>query len=341
LGYYVSFGDPSIFTCGRTVANAVLPKQPVLDHLGIELPYPMRGFFRRLHADQAKPHRAEAFRRACLRNSIDPDVRKPGPAHHGGHIERLIGTMVGKMRVLPGATGSNTSARDGYDAEKDAAMTLSEFEEWLVLQIIDYHHTPHTALDELCPQQAWDQAVLDHGPLLPISLDAEKLFLQFLPTMERTVQSRGVQIDFRFYWHPKLANRIGQKITVSYDRRTVRHVYIELEDEEFITLDVIGRYPDVCWEDWEAERQRTRKAGKEFQSETGRAVTARAITSGYQIIHNSRVRTRETRAQLKRQEREGMAIIDLRRKVPSREEPKPQWLAPSEISNDNWLKDLS
>ena len=163
LGYYVSFGDPSIFRCGRAVASALLPKEPILAHLGVDVSYPMYGLFRRLHADQAKPHRSEAFRRACVRNGIDPDVRKPGPAHLGGHIERLIGTMVGKLRLLPGATGSNVLARDGHDAEAEAAMTLAEFERWLLCQIAIYHYTPHSALGGLCPAQMWEREAARHG----------------------------------------------------------------------------------------------------------------------------------------------------------------------------------
>src|SRR3546814_9561979 len=95
LGYYVSFGDPSIFRCGRAVASAVLPKEPALAHLGVDVSYPMHGLFRRLHADQAKPHRSEAFRRACVRNGIGPDVRRPGPAHlrseeHTSELQSLM-----------------------------------------------------------------------------------------------------------------------------------------------------------------------------------------------------------------------------------------------------------
>src|SRR3546814_9438645 len=54
LGYYVSFGDPSIFRCGRAVASAVLPKEPALAHLGVDVSYPMHGLFRRLHAEDRK-----------------------------------------------------------------------------------------------------------------------------------------------------------------------------------------------------------------------------------------------------------------------------------------------
>src|SRR3546814_3283925 len=77
-------------------------------------------------------------------------------------IERLIGTMIGKLRLLPGATGSNVAARDGYDAEADAAMTLVEFERWLLCQIAIYHHAPHSALGGLCPAQMWERRSEEH-----------------------------------------------------------------------------------------------------------------------------------------------------------------------------------
>ena len=93
LGFYVSFGDPSIFRCGRAIANAILPKHSLLQALQLDVDYPMHGLFKRLHADHAAAHRAQSFRSACLSHGIDPDVRPRGPAHFGGHIERLIGTM--------------------------------------------------------------------------------------------------------------------------------------------------------------------------------------------------------------------------------------------------------
>lgn len=102
LGFYVSFGAPSIFRCGRAIANALLPKQPLLDSLGLDVDYPMHGFFKRLHADHAGSHRAEVFRSACQTYGIDPDVRPRGPAHYGTHIERLIGTMTEKCGFCRG-----------------------------------------------------------------------------------------------------------------------------------------------------------------------------------------------------------------------------------------------
>src|SRR3546814_2903757 len=97
--------------------------------------------------------------------------------------------MIGKLRLLPGATGSNVAARDGYDAEADAAMTLVEFERWLLCQIAIYHHAPHSALGGLCPAQMWEREAAKHSPLLPVSVDAGELFRQFLPSKSLTVRS--------------------------------------------------------------------------------------------------------------------------------------------------------
>ncbi|MBX9642971.1 MAG: Mu transposase C-terminal domain-containing protein [Novosphingobium sp.] len=336
IGYYVSFGDPSIFRCGRAVASALLPKEPVLKHLGVDVSYPMYGLFRRLHADQAKPHRSEAFRRACVRNGIDPDVRKPGPAHLGGHIERLIGTMVGKLRLLPGATGSNVSARDGYDAQGEAAMTLAEFERWLLCQIAVYHHTQHSALGGLCPAQMWQREAVRHVPLLPVSVDPDELFRQFLPAKTLTVHSKGVQIKHRHYWHQALGRRLGQKIEVSWDERTIQHVYVEL-DGGFVEMPVIGQYPDVWEADWEAARAKVRALGRAYQVDGGRTATARAIAAANQEVHQARARTKEARRRAKRREGEGTTIADLR--APQRpEKPRIQWKPVADLGEDDWLK---
>ena len=336
LGYYVSFGDPSIFRCGRAVATAILPKEPLLRHLGVEIAYPMHGLFKRLHADQAKPHRAIAFRTACVRNGIDPDVRKPGPAYMGGHIERLIGTMVGKLRLLPGATGSNATQRDGYDAGEAAAMTLPEFERWLLYQIAIYHNHPHAGLGDMCPAQAWEIAAREHGPLVPCSLDPERLFRQFLPSRGLTAQSKGVQIKYRHYWHKEIGRRIGQKVEVSWDERTIQHVFAEI-DGEYVRMPVTGYYPDVCEADWEAERARVRALGNAFQADGARAATARAIAAASRGVRDARAKTKEVRRRTMRLEGEGVTLADLRRPQKP-EKPCITWVAATNLGDDDWLK---
>ncbi|MFX4393003.1 Mu transposase C-terminal domain-containing protein, partial [Acinetobacter baumannii] len=71
-------------------------------------------------------------------------------------------------------------------------------------------------------------AVSGHLPLLPACPDVQHLTRQFLPVRQRTVQAYGVQILHRRYWHPVLAPRIGQQITVHHDERTLQEVYAEI-----------------------------------------------------------------------------------------------------------------
>ena len=215
-------------------------------------------------------------------------------------------------------------------------MTLAEFERWLLCQIAVYHHTPHSALGGLCPAQMWEQEAARHGPLLPVSVESEQLFRQFLPSKSLTVHSKGIQIKHRHYWHRELTARIGQKVEVSWDERTIQHVYAEL-DGSFVKMPVIGQYPDVWEADWEAARAGVRALGRAYQADGGRAATARAISAANQETHQARALTKEARRRAKRREGEGTTLADLR--APERPEKPPiLWKPVAELGEDNWLK---
>lgn len=57
--------------------------------------------------------------------------RPPGEPHFGGHIERIIGTQMGALRLLPGTTFSNVEERDKYDSRRHSALTLRELERYI------------------------------------------------------------------------------------------------------------------------------------------------------------------------------------------------------------------
>lgn len=331
LGFYFTFGDPSIYRCGQAVVNAILPKQAMLMELDLDVDYPMHGTVARLHADQAKPHRSTAFRSACLSVGMDPDVREPGPAHHGGHIERLIGTFVGKLRLLPGATGSNVTQRDGYDPFAAAVMTLPEFERWMILQIAAYHNTPHDGLDGISPAHAWAKATRGKNVLLPVGLDQDRLRKRFLPMAEVQVHSFGVVVKTRKYHHPKLAKMIGLKVNVRIDERNLNEVYMEWE-EDFLTLSSTRIYPDVTEQEWEAARARRRKEEGAFQTRGAQQATAQYVHDARQETLKARKLTREVRNSRKRME-EG-------RKLQASEEPSVErtdiWVDLKDLGESGW-----
>ena len=104
----------------------------------------------RLHLDNAKEFRSEALRRGCEQYGIAIDYRPVRTPHYGGHIERLIGTMMGKVHLLPGTTFSDVRAKGDWDPQKTAAMTIEELERWLGHAITGvYHQTVHRPWERL------------------------------------------------------------------------------------------------------------------------------------------------------------------------------------------------
>lgn len=338
LGFFVSFGDPSIARCGRAVINAMLPKDPLLAGMDPRPDYPIHGFFKKLHADFASAHRAESFRAACHAYGIDPDVRVRGPSHLGGHIERLIGTMLGKMLHLPGATGGDVTKRDGYDPAETSALTLAEFEHWLIREICRYHLSPHEGLGKIAPIQMWQDGLVRHGGLIPPGLDLEQMSWRFLPWQQRTVTARGIQLDHRHYWHPKLASRIGLQIMVHIDDRTIQSVYPEI-DGTLVAAPVVGSFPDVTKIEWDAAAAALRKRGHDYQRDSGQAAIARLVQANREEVAQARIRTREQRRSRKRLEQEGVSHGAALQGAGEPGEAK--WVPVAELGEVDWLKPVS
>ena len=98
---------------------------------GIGTDWPARGIPKAIYVDNGAEFHARAFERACSEYQIELSHRPPGTPRYGGHIERLIGTMMGAIHLLPGSHFSNIFERGDLDAEAEAVMTLHELEIWL------------------------------------------------------------------------------------------------------------------------------------------------------------------------------------------------------------------
>jgi len=65
--------------------------------------------------------------------------------HYGGHIERLIGTIVGELHLLPGTSFGNPIKHGSYDAKN--IPPLREHECYLGWEIAGgYHERIHSSL---------------------------------------------------------------------------------------------------------------------------------------------------------------------------------------------------
>lgn len=65
--------------------------------------------------------------------------------HAGGHIERLIGTILGRVHRLCGTTGRNAQDKGACPAESESVLTMAELTRWLAIQVCEQYHWRHFA----------------------------------------------------------------------------------------------------------------------------------------------------------------------------------------------------
>lgn len=216
VGLHVSFDNPSFKSVGACIAQAICTKSAYLKSLGVEGEWPVWGLMSSIHVDNGKDFRSKGLIRACENYCIDLQWRPVGLPEYGGHIERLMGTVAKELAKIPGKTFANTRDRKGYDPESEAVMTLREFEQYFVDYLVNvYHKRLHTQLN-VPPLTQWQRGIegFDETPgrgMPPLPADPERLRIDFLPYIERTVQRYGVQKDHIKYYDPVLDPYINAK----------------------------------------------------------------------------------------------------------------------------------
>lgn len=242
-GFYISLERPSATSVGMAIRHAVLPKATWLQEREINLDYPVFGIPETLHLDNAAEFRSRALERGCEQHGIDLKHRPRRTPHYGGHIERLIGTAVGAVHLLPGTTFANIKAKGDYDAEGRACMTLREFEQWFALEVGVYHGSIHSELG-VPPLTAWADGLGNRADPLRLPADPARFLFNFLPFEMRKVRREGIELFHAFYWHGSLAGLIANcdhKLPIKYNPLNLSAVYVELSDTEHLTVPLRDR----------------------------------------------------------------------------------------------------
>ncbi|MBS7697482.1 Mu transposase C-terminal domain-containing protein [Chelatococcus sp. YT9] len=256
-GFHLSLEPPSATSVALCLTHAALSKESWLAERGIDAEWPVRGIPERLHLDNAKEFRSEALKRGCEQYGIAIDYRPVRTPHYGGHIERLIGTMMGKVHLLPGTTFSDVRAKGDLNPEKTAAMTLDEVERWLGYAIAGvYHRDLHRGLG-ITPLAAWQRGIAGDGTTLgrgePTAVtDARRFLIDFLPIARRRVRRDGVALHSIAYWADVLGTWIGhpEQMIVRYDPRDLSRIYLLGPDGTYYNLSYrdLRRPPISLWE---------------------------------------------------------------------------------------------
>jgi len=256
-GFYLSLDPPSATSVALCITHAALPKEGWLACLGVEQRWPISGIPEVIHLDNAREFHSEALRRGCEQYQVSLQYRPVATPHYGGHIERLIGTMMGKVHLLPGTTFSDIRVKGDLDPEKTAAMTLDELQRWLTLAIAgEYHNSLHGAI-KMPPLAAWDRGILGDGRTPgrgePVAVSDPRRFLtDFLPLEWRLIRREGISLHSIHYWSPVLTTWIGgpRKMIVRYDPRDLSRIYLLAPDGQYYDLSYrdVRRPPISLWE---------------------------------------------------------------------------------------------
>jgi putative transposase len=235
VGFYLSLEAPSSASVALAIYHSVTPKTEWMKARGIELDWPVSGLPDVIHVDNAREFRARALARGAAEYGISLVHRPVATPHYGGHIERLIGTMMGAIHMLPGTTFSSVAERGDYDPARHALMTLDELERWLALEIVGHYHNEVHASLRMPPNAAWREA-LDRRRVPfrhPDPHDELRFLHDFLPFEERSIRRDGLHLFGLRYWDDILspwAGRLDRRLRVKYDPRDLSCVFVEGPD---------------------------------------------------------------------------------------------------------------
>ncbi|MDQ3816345.1 MAG: DDE-type integrase/transposase/recombinase [Acidobacteriota bacterium] len=284
-GFYVSLDPPGSLAVGLTIAHAILPKEQWLARHEITTEWPLWGVMKTIHADNAKEFRGNMLKRACEQHGINLEWRPVATPSYGGHIERLLGTFATEIHALPGTTFSSIQERGEYESEKQAAMTLRELEGWLATFITGvYHQRVHKGIGT-SPIKRYEQGILgtpeQPGTGLPARItDEDRLRLDFMPYIERTIQQYGVVIDDIHYYSDVLRRWINapdpkdphlkRKFVFKRDPRDISQLYFydpEVGQYSVVPYRDASRPPISIWEMREARRSLADEGRKDINED--------------------------------------------------------------------------
>ncbi len=328
-GYYLSLEAPSAASDAMCIANAILPKDTLLAQHNIDSNWDIWGFMDNVHVDNGADFRSDTLIKACMLHDINIDYRPLGKTNYGGHIERMIGTVMTETHLIPGTTFSSIKEKGKYNPEEHAAMTFSELEKWLLSFITKiYHKRVHHGIG-MTPEEKFTEGILgDDAAGIPAKPDSpQSIYLDFLPSFKRTIQRNGVNIDGLNYYDGVLRSFIHavdettgkkKKFIFKRDPKDISEVWFYNEDDNgYYRIPAadqsIGHL--TLFEFNELKRKAQERSGK-----TGRRVSERDILMAYDELHEYIETTKEKTKKAKRQsERKAVAKKQHERVLPKKD----------------------
>lgn len=225
MGFYISYEAVSFFNTGQCILNMIMPKDSFLKEVGVEGEWEIYGLPREISLDNAKEFRSMDITRFCEQYNIQIDWRPVGRSNYGGTVERIFRTLGDSVHNLSGATFSSIVAKGTYDSNKNAVMSISEFETWFTHLIVnEYHKNIHSEIG-MTPEEKYMQGIFGIGGVVgvglpPIIENTKALRYSLLPSVKRSVQKTGITIDYITYYSDVLRKWIVPQRSKNKDKST-------------------------------------------------------------------------------------------------------------------------
>lgn len=241
VGFNITFEHPSAMSVGLCLAHALLPKEEWLAQRDIFSEWPCWGIMKAIHMDNAKEFKSNMLKKACLEYNIEINYRPAGRPEYGGIIERMLGTLAEEIHALDGTTFSRFDQRGEYDSEAKASFTIKELEQWLSHLIVDVYHNRFHETIQKSPLAKWKEGLLGDSENLgvglpPRILNTRKVYLDFMPFEERTIQDYGVMLDNICYYSDILRRWINAIDSKSGKLKAKRKFIFKRDPRDISTL---------------------------------------------------------------------------------------------------------
>lgn len=278
VGFHFSMDKPSRVSLGLCMLNAVYDKATWLKEHTIDAEWPVAGLPEAIHSDNGADFRSHAFSWACREEGINVIWRPIGAPHYGGHIERLVGTIMGRVHFYPGSTFANSTARQENEPARFAAMTFREFECALGWEIAGrYNHQIHSTL--LRPPIAmWRE----HEASLALRMPKDRMafWVSFLPDAYRKLRPDGIWLHDIPYWSNALSGLVGRSnddLLIKFDPRDVSRIFVRHPKGYFLEARARSlAFPAISLREWRLARQSLRQKGRGEQNDEQLTRTALA-----------------------------------------------------------------
>lgn len=330
LGFVLTLESPSRLSVALCLRHAIFPKESWLNAIGATGPWPMFGRPRYIYTDNGADFRSMSFRLGCQRQHIENGYRPVRTPRYGGTVERLLGTFMRRMRLIPGNTFNEILGKRSPYSAQEAVLTLEDLQRWFTNEVTAYHHQPHRTLD-VAPIAAWEAAwKTPRGVVVPPHpVDPQTVFTDLLPHESRVISPAGLELNCLRYRCDELAPHVNPDIKriVRIDPRDISVVWLELPTGDYLPVPWVNRgWPRMSLWEWNEIRSRNRQRGKGADPE----VVRRCLAQNDELIAQRatqgqlRARRRRARAESWRAEQATREPVKVSTESVSTQSPKPR-----------------